>query len=58
MTKIDMKAWADEQLSSLGLKDGDQGYLEARQAAEAGWPAHRIKELLRVPDVGSDTRCG
>lgn len=44
--RIDLKAWADEQLRALDLKPGDPGYDGARQAAERGWPAESIRPLI------------
>jgi hypothetical protein len=38
--------WVKDQLELMGLRPGDPNYDNARQAAEAGWPAHSINKLL------------
>ena len=44
--------WIADQLAALGLNPGDEHYEHARQAAELGWPADRIKGLLWVEREG------
>ena len=48
--------WVCEQLATLGLKDGDAHYSEARQAAELGWPAKKIAKLIGLDRAGQDER--
>jgi len=56
MSPAELQSWAEQQLEILGLKAGDPGYSEAKQAAEAGWPAKRIQTLLAPPTTDTDAR--
>ena len=48
--------WVSAQLATLGLKDGDAHYSEAKQVAELGWPAKKIAKLIGLDRTGHDER--
>jgi hypothetical protein len=52
----DRATWITSQLEALNLHPGDEAYDQARQAAEAGWPAKRIRSLLTPPNATDEER--
>lgn len=43
-----MTDWTKEQLALLNLSPGDSDYEDAKEAADRGWPAHKIAKLLNL----------
>ena len=56
MVDVGRSAWVTAQIEILNLHPGDQHYAGALQAAEAGWPAHKIAKLWKYDLETADQR--